>query len=73
MSTDFDCAGVFKIGTPMVPGEFLMLEETSWRAGSAGRGHGSTPSSQETSEDGDIQGAALSRAEERLQACELIA
>jgi hypothetical protein len=51
-----------------------MLEETSWRAGSAGRGHaGSTSSSQETSEDGDIQGIALSRAEERLQDCALIA
>lgn len=58
----------------MVPSEFLMLEETSWRAGSAGRGHaGSTSSSQETSEDGDIQGIALSRAEERLQDCALIA
>ena len=25
--------GVFKVSTPMVPGEFLMLEETSWRPG----------------------------------------
>ena len=70
MSTDFDCAGVFKIGTPMVPGEFLMLEETSWRTGSTGRG-GTAKPQQQPNGDADIQEVALCRAEEHLQECEL--
>ena len=67
--TDFGGAGIFKIGTPMVPGEFLMLEETSWRTGSTGRG-GTPRPQQQTKGDADIQEVALRRAEERLQECE---
>lgn len=53
----------------MVPGEFLMLEETSWRTGSTGRG-GTPSSQQQTKGVADVQAVALRRAEERLQECD---